>query len=672
MSSLSDSNKIVFLDIFFSYFTPTFDEIDIQIQNLSEAQQKELFTLSMNHVLNMTNIDDIIAILAIYKNMGVLHIFIDFLHNLNKKQGGKKKTRRRMKKKRKKTKNKRGGAKCFEKCIEDGARSCEQIGCGSCDIPVDGGTYLWGAESVLQAAREGNYPICLPALDVDNKDGERKDYTEMKVTSPQPTFEDGITLLVGSESNLRKEVTEQKMILIRYYKALLDEGKITSEQYDGTMTNILEGIDNDVQQSKLVLTNMIEQRESMRQRQSLAKMIFLSAQRLNEKLEQDIKEGQKETQPLRAAKAEAKTKLEKARKAIQVLIAEDWNSKMEILNDYIKIRKDKIDMRSVVSILAVIFGSLSVGGLGWAMGETLETVMTPVAALLGAFVLPVEGVLGIFSWLKSFFVNAPPPDPNSLGLSSTIKAKILSATGGLKLVMLGTTVGVGAASGFFLKRFIMGEGAFIDTNIAEKVAYNTITLGGYTIVKLIEDNKAIKKELKDYERLETIKAAKNTIEVVERGENFKELTKAQYMEDFTEGKDSNEEFGKMIPGIKTLVRELEMATKELGDHLDHVKVLKDRQARNEEKNHEARMGLMDSFVAQTRTVVPALLEQGLRRRRNPDRFALATRNEQNKTNAYKTKGEEKKEGGFRKKKKKSKKKTHKKKKNKKSKTRKKR
>merc|ERR1711935_1199482 len=102
MSSLSDSNKFVFLDIFFSYFTPTFDEIDIQIQNLSEAQQKKLFTLSMNHVLNMTNIDDIIAILAIYKNMGVLHIFIDFLHNLNKKQGGKKKTRRRKKKKKKK------------------------------------------------------------------------------------------------------------------------------------------------------------------------------------------------------------------------------------------------------------------------------------------------------------------------------------------------------------------------------------------------------------------------------------------------------------------------------------------------------------------------------------------------------------------------------------------
>lgn len=667
MSSLSDSNKIVFLDIFFSYFTPTFDEIDIQIQNLSEAQQKKLFTLSMNHVLNMTNIDDIIAILAIYKNMGVLHIFIDFLHNLNKKQGGKKKTRRRMKKKRKKTKNKRGGANCYQKCGEKGARSCIQMGCGSCDIPVDGGTYFLGEEDVLQAARDGNYPICLPALEVDNQDGETK--KEMRVTSPQPTFEEDVTLLVGGDSNLRKEVTEQKMILIRDYKALLDEGKITSEQYDETMAKIIEGSETDARQLTLVLTNMLEQREAMRQREIMAENIFASAQRLNEKLEQNIKDGQKETQPLRAAKAKAKTKLEEAREAIQVLIAKDWINKMEILDDYIKFRKDKIDRRRVVSILAAIFGSFSVGGLGWAMGETLETVMVPIAHVLSAFFLPVEGVLGIFSWLRSFFVNVPPPDPNAPGISASVKASILSATGGLKLVMLGTTVGVGAASGFFLKRFIMGEGAFIDTNMAQKVVGSTLTLGGYPIVKLIENNKAIKKELKEYERLETIKAAKNTIEVVEGGENFKELTEAQYMEDFTEGKDSNEEFGKRIPHIKTLVQDLEMATGELDDHLEHVKVLKKRQAQNEEKNHQARMGLLDGYLKQQRYVVPALLEtQGIRRRRTQDRLALATMDEENKTNAAPS---HKKEGGFRKKKKKSKKKTHKKKKNKKGKTRKK-
>jgi hypothetical protein len=671
MSSLSDSNKFVFLDIFFSYFTPTFDEIDIQIQNLSWAQQKKLFTLSMSHVLNMTNIDDIIAILTIYKNMGVLHVFIDFLNNLNKKQGGKKKTRRRMKKKRKKTKNKRGGAKCFEKCVDGGAQSCAIAGCGSCDIPVNGGTYFLGEEDVLQAARDGNYPICLPALEVDNQDGKIK--KEMRVTSPQPTFEEEVTLLVGGDSNLRKEVTEQKMILIRDYKGLMTAGLITSEQYNKMMTKIIESSETDARQLTLVLTNMLEQREGMRQREIMAENIFASAQRLNEKLEQNIKDGQKETQPLRAAKAEAKTKLEEAREAIQVLIAADWISKMEILDDYIKFRKDKVDRRRVVSILAAIFGSFSVGGLGWAMGETLETVMVPIASVLSAFLIPVDGVLGIFSWVRSFFVNVPPLDPSAPlvpGLSASVKASILSATGGLKLVMLGTTVGLGAASGFFLKRFIMGEGAFIDTNMAQKVVGNTFTLGGYSIVKLIENNKAIKKELKEYERLETIKAAKNTIEVVEGGENFKELTEAQYMVDFTEGKDSNEEFGKRIPHIKTLVQDLEMATEELGYHLDHVKVLKKRQAQNEEKNHQARMGLLDGYLEQQRYVVPALLEtQGIRRRHTPDRLALATMDEENKTNAAPS---HKKEGGFRKKKKKSKKKTHKKKKNKKSKTRKKR
>ena len=684
MSSLSDSNKFVFLDTFFSYFTPTFDEIDIQLQKLSGVQQQKLFTLSMNHVLNITNIDDLLAILAIYKNMGVLHVFINFLHNLNKKQGGKKKTRRRMKKKRKKTKNKRGGANCYQKC-EKGARSCVQMGCGSCDIPVDGGTYFIGDEDVLQAARDGNYPICLPAMEgtssvmvIDNEDGkERKNDSQVKsgqlesydqMKSGQSNLDEGINKMLVVNKGIRKEALESRMIMINNYHQLLNDGKINQEFYQEMMVKIVEGWEDTSDISMKVHLNMLEQIELIKQKERAAKRIFESGELLNEKIELHIRNEKAAVEPLKKAKLAAENKLNEAREAIQELMVKDWNDKKRILIEYIKIRKSKIDARSTASILASLVGAFTVGGLGWAMGETLDTVMEPISSLLGAFFIPVDGMLGIFSWLKSYFSSAPPGDDG--GLQLKVKTSLMKATGGLKVAMIGTTLGVGAITAYFFKRVIMGECSFVDTPL-KTAALAIPSAGVYPTVQLIKNSTAIQKQMEEYKRLNLIKAADNTILVCKDGDKFEVETKAKFNDDYEQGDSSKGQFGKKATHMRLLVQNLERATKELDDQIAQVRHLREKEQAVEDENKQARLALLDGHFESQTHVISTLLDEnrgsGLRRRRNrrrpkeDERLQNTLMNEENKTSG-------KKRGGFRKKKKKSKKKTHKKKKNKKSKT----